>query len=152
MHSELFNILHHDHEILLNIIDNLENSFADRRWLFDQLNTGIIAHTKGEEYAFYPRLQTSPELDNQVDELLVQHREMLGIMESMKNNSLTSREWLPLLGELKNHLHRHIQTEENLIFFTAQNRLTNQELEQITTDFINKKQQIMNELTRPQVR
>ncbi len=152
MSSELFNILHHDHETLLHIVERLENTASDKQWLFKQLDTGLVAHAEGEERAFYPRIQEFPESAEIIQELLAQHQQMLVTLEIMKDHSPTNQDWLASLSEFKNHLQRHIQLEENLFFPMAQNLLSYQELEDITTNFITEKQQIMNELAKPNIR
>lgn len=152
MQNDLFRILHNDHEIVMNILNRIGDSPPDQQALFDELYRGLNAHTKGEEYAFYPRLSEHREAWVLVQQGLQQHREIGNILTQMKNTSLSSPEWGPLLREVKNRLEQHVQLEENDLFPIATKVLSNQQLTAITAEFLSEKQQALNAAAYGRVR
>jgi hemerythrin-like domain-containing protein len=142
MQNDLFNILHHDHETVMDIISRLERSPGNRQTLFDQLRLEIRAHTRGEEYAFYPRFIDHPQAEMLVRQAVREHRRIENILNQMKGTSLSSPEWIPLTSELKTRVQEHVRLEENELFDIAQKVMSNREFEEITAEFISEKEQI----------
>ncbi len=146
MQRNILDILHTDHESISVLFGRLARQTPDRQDTFDRLVAEITAHTRGEEYAFYPRLQDHPEAGMLVPQALQQHREIENLLTRLKNESMSGREWEPIFREVRNRVEQHVLLEENNLFPVARRVLSNQQLDSIAGEFSSEKQQVLNRL------
>ncbi len=147
MQNGLFYALHHDHEMLLTVVDRLEWAPARRQRLLKQLTTDLIAHIRGEAGAFYPSLLTDARLCELIQRARRQDGELEVILSGMKHVLVSSMEWVPLLNGVKNKLQKHIHIEEDVLFPLAESFLTRIQLEAIEAEFINQKSYVIGNAT-----
>jgi len=115
--QQLFELLKRDHRQVEQFMDQLVEGDEDqRKELFDQLNESLSLHMQLEEKFFYPRIKNAPQLKEQVQDALEEHRETKEFLQKLSKMKFDSEQWLDTLEEMQEGVLHHVEDEEDQIF------------------------------------
>jgi hemerythrin superfamily protein len=131
-----------DHEkqrLLMENISTTEADSAERRELFAQFNAVFQAHAAAEEHAFYAPLMRHPDSTDQSRHSVAEHQEAMELLETLEKTDMSSPEWLKMFKK-RAHDNKHLMDEEETeVFKIAQETLGDEQLEQLLSDFDDRK-------------
>lgn len=126
-------IFHHlagEHAEVATAMKRVSGSSEDsnvREELFPVIRKNLLAHAKGEEQEFYPRLREYTELDELVSRCLSDHQQIESYLETLDTTRKATPEWTRLFEELKQAVEAHVDREENELFPKANERIEGDE-------------------------
>lgn len=138
----IFSTLAEDHGEVAALLKRAKNTdtdsadgLAERRSLFAEIKSQLLAHAKAEEAEFYSPLAQNPETRALIQESTSEHRELEAILEELNATDLSSAVWLGLLEQLEDTVQHHVDEEENALFPKAQKILSHDEAKHMDTRF-----------------
>lgn len=143
---DIFEVIVKDHEKVKGILNQLESSAGHAKKssekLFDRLYKEIDVHATAEEHVFYPALQEFDEARDKVLESLEEHHVVRVLLGELKQLSASDEHWSAKLMVLKENLLHHMSEEEGTVFDLAQELLDDDEIDEITKDFVKDKKAV----------
>lgn len=142
-HKSLYPFSHDHHHglILVQLIKknapkykNLPNTIDGKvEYTIYFYNTELVKHFHNEEVILFPPAKVKDEsLDKLIKEIILEHKKIRNIVESLK----TTNHYEDVLDELGNFLESHIRKEERELFPEIEKVLSATELEQIASDLV----------------
>lgn len=135
MPVELFEMLQEDHEKFKSILDDLsetsEGAEKTRESHFKKLQELLLPHMRAEEQAFYPKLKAHKETKELALEALEEHHAAEMVLTELANLSFSDEVWLPKLKVFQEMLEHHIEEEESEVFDSAEDVMSEQQLDEI---------------------
>lgn len=124
-------LLKQQHEEVKTMFQELEKSSAgqERRRLFEELATSLMAHDLIEREIFYPACEAEADINGLVGEALAEHEVMhFGLYQTdqAKNDGFSSR--CSVLKEIVSH---HVEEEEGELFPKIEKKIGKQRLEEL---------------------
>ena len=139
--QQLFELLKRDHRQVEQFIDQLVEGDEDQRQeLFDQLNESLSLHMQLEEKFFYPRIKNAPQLKEQVQDALEEHRETKEFLQKLSKMKIDSEQWLDTLEEMQEGVLHHVEDEEDQIFPQCRDVLNTAQISEIATQIAEAKE------------
>lgn len=139
--QQLFEMLKRDHRQVEQLMDQLIEGEEDQRQeLFDKLNESLTQHMQLEERYFYPRIKNAPQLKDQVQDALEEHRETKEYLQKLSRMKLESEQWLDTLEEMQEGVLHHVEDEEDQIFPQCRDVLDQSQISEIATQIAEAKE------------
>lgn len=128
--------LHQDHEKVEQMFKKLQQTSngaeKTRQKLCQQLATELRAHMEFEEKVFYPALrQASDGAGDKVKHAFHEHNEAKQMLEQLEQCDPKSDEFLDIATQLQEAIEHHVREEEDSIFDLAQDRIEDDDAEQM---------------------
>ena len=117
---------HHDHRALADALANAKAP-AQRRALFDQLRTDVVAHANAEEQTFYAALLAMPDVQETARHSIIEHEELEELFEAADAAGPDSDAWPEAIEALVDRLKHHMHEEEDDVFPIAREALSDTE-------------------------
>lgn len=138
----IFNRLKQDHDQHRLLIDKLEDARGDsdrRRKLFEQFKVEVTAHAAAEEETLYATMLANPDLREDAQHSVSEHKELEDYIEDMEETEFESQKWEETFAQLtKRYLH-HIGEEEEEMFPDAAKLLSDADEERLARRFAERK-------------
>ena len=132
--QQLFEMLKRDHRQVEQLMDQLVEGEEDQRQeLFEKLNESLTQHMQLEEKFFYPRIKNVPQLKDQVQDALEEHRETKEYLQKLIKLKIDSEQWLDTLEEMQEGVLHHVEDEEDQIFPQCRDVLDQSQIKEIAT-------------------
>lgn len=127
MAMNIFEALRESHERQRTLYRQLVETSGDtpeRRDLFEQLKTELLAHELSEERHFYIPLMAHDAGIDLSRHAIAEHHELDELVESLEEADPASPTWLPLAKKLADKVEHHLTEEEHRFFQMAGKLLT----------------------------
>lgn len=128
--------LHQDHEKVEKMFQKLQETGdgdeTTRQQLCQQLATELRAHMEFEEKVFYPALrQAGDGAGEKVRHAVEEHNEAKDLLDQLTQCDPKSDDFLDLASQLQEAIEEHVREEEDEIFDLAQEKLGDDDAEQM---------------------
>ena len=107
--------------------------------LFEQFKVEVKAHAAAEEETLYATMLARPDLREDAQHSVSEHKEIEDYLEEMEEQSFNGPEWRETFAQMKKRYLHHIEEEEEEMFPDAAKDLSAQEEEQLGTRFAERK-------------
>lgn len=127
MALNIFEALRESHErqrTLYRQLVETSGDTPDRRDLFDQLKSELLAHELAEERHFYIPLMAHDAGVDLSRHAISEHHQLDELVESLEEADPASPTWLPLAKKLADKVEHHLTEEEHRFFQMAGKLLT----------------------------
>lgn len=135
----IFEALRQSHEIQRDLADKLlqtSGDSAERRDIFEQFKTELLAHETAEERHFYvPLMQDDLGVDLS-RHAIAEHHEMDEMVEELESMEFSSSAWLRLAKKLCETVEHHLEEEEHKFFQMAGKLLDDNQKEQLAKTYL----------------
>ena len=143
----ILDVLRQDHQEVTRLIDDVlaSNNAAERRRMFEEAATKLIAHAEAEDHVLYKPLM---EKGGRGRELMMfaeeEHVLLAGLVRGLRRlQNGDNEQWRRLCNILSGALAHHVDQEENEVFPVARQAFGETELDRMEQDFQTQKQQYM---------
>lgn len=147
---DVFDIIREDHQAVQKILDDMQEttSRAQQRRKEDvtKFTQLIEPHMMAEEEVFYPQARERGEskLKEHIIEAFDEHRIAKMVLTELQKMNPQDEAWLPKAKVLKDLIEHHIEEEEGELFTEARKALNQQQIQLITQQFQEAKDQQMH--------
>ena len=135
----IFEALRESHEVQRDLADKLlqtSGDSAERRDIFEQFKTELLAHETAEERHFYvPLMQDDLGVDLS-RHAIAEHHEMDEMVEELESMEFSSSAWLRLAKKLCETVEHHLEEEEHKFFQMAGKLLDDNQKEQLAKTYL----------------
>ncbi|MCC4253370.1 hemerythrin domain-containing protein [Sphingobium naphthae] len=107
--------------------------------LFEQFKVEVKAHAAAEEETLYATMLARPDLREDAQHSVSEHKEIEDYLEEMEEQSFNGPEWRETFAQMKKRYLHHIEEEEEEMFPDAAKDLSAQEEEQLGARFAERK-------------
>ena len=107
--------------------------------LFEQFKVEVKAHAAAEEETLYATMLARPDLLEDAQHSVSEHKEIEDYLEEMEEQSFNGPEWRETFAQMKKRYLHHIEEEEEEMFPDAAKDLSAQEEEQLGARFAERK-------------
>ena len=107
--------------------------------LFEQFKVEVKAHAAAEEETLYATMLARPDLREDAQHSVSEHKEVEDYLEEMEEQSFNGPEWRETFAQMKKRYLHHIEEEEEEMFPDAAKDLSAQEEEQLGARFAERK-------------
>jgi hemerythrin-like domain-containing protein len=119
----IFDLLHDEHEDVLDIIDKMEDtksqSTRKRDDLVARVKDGLLPHMYAEENYFYPLVSQEANARDVVNKAIDQHKQARKALSETESSTTDEAKWTKNVQMLRHLLEEHIDMEESDIFDMA---------------------------------
>lgn len=133
-----FKMLQEDHENIAEMFEKLdatsENAVVERERLFARLQDALEVHTRLEEEAFYPVLESREETRGLTLEAVEEHKVARRLLAELARMGKDSEQWAAKLTVLRENVEHHVEEEEAELFRLARSILSREEIEELAED------------------
>ena len=146
---DVFDIIRNDHEQVKKILNDMQEttSRAQQRRQEDvtKFTQLIEPHMMAEEEVFYPQARERGEskLREHIIEAYDEHRIAKMVLGELQKMQPQDEAWLPKAKVLMDLIEHHIEEEEGELFTEARKALSQEQIDQITQEFQQAKNQQM---------
>ena len=138
--ASIFNRLKEDHDQHRLLLEKLEDAKAKgeqerRQKLFEQFRVEVTAHAAAEEETLYATMLARPDLREDAQHSVSEHKEIDDYFEDMAELEFASAEWEGIFDKLAHRYIHHIDEEEEEMFPDAAEELTDQEEQALAEKF-----------------
>jgi hemerythrin superfamily protein len=130
---------HDKHRDLLSRIDKAKDDKGALEKLFIAFRTEVTAHAAAEEESLYATMLAKPDLREDAQHSVSEHKEIEDYMEDMEKLSAGSAKWKEVYAQLKKRYLHHIDEEEQEMFPAASDGLSQAEEKRLATVFEKRK-------------
>jgi hemerythrin superfamily protein len=130
---------HDTHRQLLAKLDDAKGEKDRREKLFAQFKIEVTAHAAAEEETLYATMLARPDLREDAQHSVSEHKEIDDFIEELEELSFGSAKWNETFGKLKKRYLHHIEEEEEEMFPDAAEELTAKEEKQLANSFAQRK-------------
>ncbi len=139
MAENFFDLLHQEHEKVKGILEQLRktpvSSVQMRHDLFEELQSNLTLHMKGEEKYFYPVLERKNDSKQDALEAEEEHHATKLILGELDGMPKQMEVWGAKLSVLKYMVEHHVQEEESRLFEAARKNLSQEQLQSIMQSY-----------------
>ena len=139
MANEFLSLLHHQHDHVKNILEELEKTSEKtvemREDLFITLKNNLTPHLLGEEKYFYPVLAEHSEARQDTLEAEEEHHAARLILDELDKTPKHDERWGAKLSVLREMIDYHVKEEESKVFNDARTYLNEARMQDIMRDF-----------------
>ncbi|MCE7794985.1 hemerythrin domain-containing protein [Sphingobium sufflavum] len=125
---------HDNHRALLARIDETKDKGALEK-LFIEFRTEVTAHAAAEEESLYSTMLAKPDLREEAQHSVSEHKEIEDYMEEMADHDAGSVKWNAIYAQLRKRYLHHIEEEEEEMFPEASDGLSDAEEKRLATVF-----------------
>ena len=139
MALNIFEALRESHERQRELYRQLVETSGDtpeRRALFEQLKTELLAHELAEERHFYIPLMAHDAGVDLSRHAISEHHELDEMVESLEDADPATSTWLPLAKKLADKVEHHLTEEEHKFFQMAGKLLTEKQKMDLAKDYL----------------
>lgn len=139
MALNIFEALRESHEVQRTLYRQLVETSGDtpeRRELFEQLKTELLAHELAEERHFYIPLMADDAGVDLSRHAISEHHELDELVESLEEADPATATWLPLAKKLAEKVEHHLTEEEHKFFQMAGKLLTEKQKMDLARDYL----------------
>ncbi|MET0364694.1 MAG: hemerythrin domain-containing protein [Sphingobium sp.] len=129
---------HDNHRALLAKIDDTKGKGALEK-LFIEFRTEVTAHAAAEEESLYATMLAKPDLREEAQHSVSEHKEIEDYMEDMAKYDAGSTKWNEIYAQLRKRYLHHIEEEEEEMFPEASDGLSAEEEKRLATVFEKRK-------------
>ena len=111
-------ILEQDHRKVKILFREAKDAkeYAQKKQIFDKIDTELKIHTYIEETVFYPAIETRDEFKEMVAEALQEHQEAKTLIDELEDLNAEEDEFNSTLDELIEAVEHHVEEEEGEMF------------------------------------
>lgn len=134
----IFDRLKQDHDQHRQLLDKLEDARNDSDRcgkLFTQFRAEVTAHAAAEEETLYATMLAQPDLREDAQHSVSEHKEIGDFLEAMEKLDPGSDDWTDTFERMKKRYLHHIEEEEKEMFPDAAKALSTAEEEALATRF-----------------
>jgi hypothetical protein len=138
MALNIFEALRESHERQRELYRQLIETSGDtpeRRDLFEQLKTELLAHELAEERHFYIPLMDHDAGVDLSRHAISEHHQLDELVESLEDADPATPKWLPLAKKLAEKVEHHLEEEEHKFFQMAGKLLTDRQKLDLAQDY-----------------
>ena len=107
--------------------------------LFEQFKVEVKAHAAAEEETLYATMLARPDLREDAQHSVSEHKEIEDYLEEMEEQSFNGPEWRETFAQMKKRYLHHIEEEEEEMFPDAAKDMSAQEEEHLGARFAERK-------------
>lgn len=146
---DIFELIKTDHRQVEELFSQIESAKDSKKLdqYYKQIYSELNIHAQAEELTFYPTMRDHEGTEELVEEAEEEHTEVKVLLEQMKSLEPTSAEFKAKIKELKAAVEHHVQEEENEIFSQVRQCMSDEELNQLATEFQEVKNRLQHEKT-----
>jgi len=139
-------LLKDDHEKMKRLLNELdgttERGAKTRQELFAKVKEELTVHETIEEEIFYPALKEHPKAKEIVLEAYEEHGVVDMVMADIETVPFEDETWGAKFTVMKENIEHHIEEEENEMFKQARDVFEPQELEELGSRMMSRKEQL----------
>ncbi|MGB7925106.1 MAG: hemerythrin domain-containing protein [Pyrinomonadaceae bacterium] len=132
---DAFKLLKQDHEKVSGIFEKLEptteNGVKTREELFTKLKNELDVHARIEEQIFYPAIKEAKETHDITLEAFEEHRVVKRLLAELDEMPKDDERWGAKLKVLKENVEHHVEEEEDEMFKSAREVLSQEQIEEL---------------------
>jgi hemerythrin superfamily protein len=128
--ARIFEDLKHDHDrhrTLLAQLGDTSGAGDQRTELFEALRQELQAHAAAEEESLYATMLGNPDLREEARHSVSEHKEIDDYLGELVEIDFSSSDWMAKFEELRHRYLHHIKEEEEDMFPSAAETLTDQD-------------------------
>ncbi|MEA1072097.1 hemerythrin domain-containing protein [Sphingomonas sp. LY29] len=140
--ADIFDRLKQDHDRHRELLDKIVETSGDsdeRRELFDTFKIEVTAHAAAEEESLYATMLAREELRHDAVHSVSEHKEIGDMLEELAEMDMGSSGWLTKFKTLKDEYTHHIDEEEEEMFPTAAEGLSEEKVVELRALFEKRK-------------
>ncbi len=140
--TDIFARLKQDHDRHREMLEKLADTKGDsgeRQDLFKTFRIEVSAHAAAEEESLYAVMLQDPDLREEGQHSVSEHKEIDDFLEELDNTDMSSPGWLATFKKLRHRYEHHIDEEEQDIFPVAKKELAKGKAEQLGKTFEKRK-------------
>ena len=130
---------HDSHRQLFAKMDEAKDDNDRLEKLFDQFKVEVKAHAAAEEETLYATMLARPDLREDAQHSVSEHKEIEDYLEDMEEQEFNGREWRETFAQLKKRYLHHIEEEEEEMFPDAAKDLSDAEEKMLGEKFAERK-------------
>lgn len=130
---------HDTHRALLEKLGATEAKGEERATLFEELRKELQAHAAAEEESLYATMLGCPELRDEARHSVSEHKEIDDFLGELVEIDTTSSEWMTKFKEMRHRYLHHIDEEEEDMFPSAAEILSEDAERKLAEIFENRK-------------
>jgi hemerythrin superfamily protein len=138
----IFDDLKRDHDLHRQLIKDIRAAKQDRDRridLFEHFKVEVTAHAAAEEETLYATMLARPDLREEAQHSVAEHKEIGDLLEALDGGDVTSDEWTGVFDRLRKRYLHHIDEEEAEMFPNAAADLTATEEKALAAKFEKRK-------------
>jgi hemerythrin-like domain-containing protein len=136
-------LLRKDHREVKELLKQAEDAdTAQKQKLFEQIKSELQVHETIEEEIFYPALKEHPKTKELALEAYEEHQVVDQIMGQLEQLSPDDETWDAKFSVMEENLKHHINEEEREMFEQAQKVFSDEELDQLGEQMLQRKEQL----------
>ncbi len=140
--TDIFDRLKQDHDRHRDMLEKLADTSGDsaeRQDMFKKFRIEVSAHAAAEEESLYAVMLQDPELREEGQHSVSEHKEIDDFLEELENTEMSSPSWMATFKKLRHRYEHHIDEEEEEIFPEAKKQLDEGVPEQLKAKFDERK-------------
>ena len=137
--TNIYDALRDSHDTQRQLADQMiqtQGASDQRMQIFQQLKLELAAHATAEERYFYIPLMMHDAGIDLSRHALAEHHELDELVETLEETEMSSPVWLVHAKKLADEVHHHLKEEEHKFFQMSGKILTEQQKEQLGTDYL----------------
>lgn len=146
MHAEFFELLRKDHQISLNLLEELKQAVGEkihlREELFRKLNIEILPHARAEESVFFPALMENSETWDGVLKAIEEHHLIGILLDELNTSPKETAQWGAKIEVCAELSAIHYKGEEEVVFALAEKVLSEERIAGILAEFREEKERL----------
>lgn len=146
---DVLDLIKADHRQVETLFSEIESTDDPHKLYksFNQLYNALNVHAEVEEQTFYPAIRHCEDIEELVNAAQLEHDEAKQMLEDLASLSPTSAEFKQKISELKQAIQHHIQEEENKVFSQVRKCMSQEEREELSSEFQAVKSQLQSEIS-----
>ena len=140
--ATIFDRLKQDHDAHRRLFARMAEADNDPdrlQALFAEFRMEVTAHAAAEEETLYATMLARPDLREDAQHSVAEHKEIDDYLEEMDGQAFNSDEWRQTFAQLKKRYLHHIEEEEEEMFPDAAKELTAEEEQKLAEIFARRK-------------
>lgn len=126
---------HDRHRALFRTVGEASGASESRRTAFEALQLDIRAHAAAEEESLYATMLADPDLRDDARHSVSEHKEVDDYLGELAKLEFGSSEWDAVFGKMRHRYEHHIEEEEEEMFPTAAEHLSDSVEEKLADTF-----------------
>lgn len=151
--TSIFRTLRADHNLarrLLAALEATQGDTATRRELYSILQDELLHHAVAEEETLYAVMRDNEGTEESALHSVHEHREIEELLKQLAHIGFERPEWITVMRRLKDRVEHHLDEEENEIFMSARNAVSERQSQQLAVEFLLKRNQMaLSDLRQP---
>jgi hemerythrin superfamily protein len=137
--QDIYAKLKRDHDKQRDMMTRLSEGEGDRARLFDEFRLELQSHAAAEEESLYATMLAKPELRDDARHSVAEHKDVDDMLGEMMDLDPKSAEWEEKFGHLRHRYEHHIEEEEEEMFPSASEVLSEHKERELAGVYENRK-------------